>query len=80
MIKKRILGFFMIVTALSVGVYVGGWLLFIKPVIRLVQAVNIWKFDGTLMDILKICIFFPMLMTFVIPLIEMGSMFFHDKN
>lgn len=80
MIKKRILGFFMIVTALSVGVYVGGWLLFIKPVISLVQAINILKFNGILIDILKICIFFPMLMTFIIPLLEMGSMFFHDKK
>ncbi len=80
MIKKRILGFFMIVTALSVGVYVGGWLLFIKPVMSLVQAINDLKFNGILIDILKICIFFPMLMTFIIPLLEMGSMFFHDKK
>lgn len=80
MTKRRLLGIIMIAVGLVLGVYVGLGLLVVKPVLSLLQVFVYQDYKRIVINILKICILFPMLMTFVFPLLEMGREFLLDNN
>lgn len=77
--KKRLLGIIMMIVSMGIGVYEGIWHLFIQPIMELVQTYNILKFNEVALDVLKILIFFPMLMILVLCLWKIGQMIFLDK-
>lgn len=73
--RQRILGAVVMGVALFLGIYVGGWLLFVKAIMNIInsQGGKIW------IELLKIFGGFPMLMSLVYPMWEIGKMIFLEK-
>ena len=77
MTKRRFVGIIMMVVAIGIGTYVGGWVLFIKSIIQMIFS---HSYKSIIINLIKIGIFFPMLMSVMLPLFELGRMFFLEKN
>ena len=79
MTKRRFIGIIMMIGAIGIGIYEGIWDLFIKSAIDLIQTYDSWKFQTVTFDVLKILIFFPMLMLSAYVLFKIGQMLFLDE-
>ena len=77
MTKRRFVGIIMMVVAIGIGTYVGGWVLFIKSIIQMFFS---HSYKAIIINLIKMGIFFPMLMSVMLPLFELGRMFFLEKN
>lgn len=78
--KKRIIGVIMMTVATVVGVYGGIGYLLIKPIIELWGLMyNTLETIVIIVDIVKIFIFFPLLLTFVFFLWAIGRAIFLDN-
>lgn len=78
--KKRIIGVIMMTVATVVGVYGGIGYLLIKPIIDLWGLMyNTLETIVIIVDIVKIFIFFPLLLTFVFFLWAIGRAIFLDN-
>ena len=76
--KRRLLGIIMMIGATGIAVYEGLWNLFMQSVIKLIQTYYDWKFEEVALELLKIFIFFPMVMFFAYALWKIGQMIFLD--
>ena len=78
--KKRIIGTIMMTVATVIGVYGGIGYLLIKPIIELWGLMyNTLETIVIIVDIVKIFIFFPLLLTFVFFLWAIGRAIFLDN-
>lgn len=75
--KRQLLGIIMMVVAIGISAYVGGWQLLIRPIINVC---NVFNSKTIVITIFKVCVLFPMLMSVMLPLLELGRMFFLDKK
>lgn len=79
MTKRRFFGIIMMIGAIGIGIYEGVWDLLIQPAMDLIQTYDSWKFQTVTLDVLKILIFFPMIMLSTYVLFKIGQMLFLDE-
>ncbi len=77
--RQRILGAVIMGVALFLGLYVGGWLLFVKALMNIEKYVTNSQGGKIWIELLKIFGGFPMLMSLVYPMWEIGKMIFFEK-
>ena len=79
MTKRRVVGIIMMIVSTAIGLYEGVWHLFIQSIMNLVQTYGDWELIPVVFELLKMFIFYPMLMVILFFLWKIGQMFFLDE-